>query len=35
MAWVGIVIIIALFEFFYFGFEVARARGRRVQSRRL
>jgi glutathione S-transferase len=28
MAWVGIVIIIALFGFFYFGLEVARARGR-------
>lgn len=28
MAWVGIVIIIALFEFFAFGFAVARARGR-------
>lgn len=28
MAWVGIVIIIALLEFFYFGLEVARARGR-------
>lgn len=28
MAWVGIVIIVALFEFFFFGFAVARARGR-------
>lgn len=28
MAWVGIVIIIALFEYFGFGFAVARARGR-------
>lgn len=28
MAWVGIVIIIALFEYFAFGFAVARARGR-------
>jgi uncharacterized MAPEG superfamily protein len=28
MAWVGIVIIIALYEFFAFGFAVARARGR-------
>lgn len=28
MAWVGIVIIIALFQYFGFGFAVARARGR-------
>lgn len=28
MAWVGIVISIALFEYFFFGFAVARARGR-------
>lgn len=28
MAWVGIVIIVALFEFFAFGFAVAMARGR-------
>jgi uncharacterized MAPEG superfamily protein len=28
MAWVGIVVIVALFQFFGFGFAVARARGR-------
>jgi glutathione S-transferase len=28
MAWVGIVVIVALFEFFGFGYAVARARGR-------